>query len=48
MSFIFRRLFSTTTPATMDAAKTKAQQMIDENAVSKYLHKLKPDHFVLG
>ncbi|KAH8909228.1 glutaredoxin-C2 [Coniochaeta sp. PMI_546] len=33
MSFIFRRLFSTTTPATMDAAKTKAQQLIDENAV---------------
>lgn len=35
MSFIFRRLFSTSTPATMDAAKTKAQKLIDENAVSE-------------
>jgi hypothetical protein len=36
MSFIFRRLFSSTSPVTMDAAKTKAQQLIDENAVSTY------------
>ncbi|KAK3328074.1 thioredoxin-like protein [Cercophora scortea] len=33
MSFIFRRLFSSSTPATMDAAQKKAQQLIDENAV---------------
>jgi glutaredoxin 3 len=38
MSFIFRKLFSTSpaAAATMDAAKTKAQQLIDENAVSKF------------
>ncbi|KAK4461007.1 thioredoxin-like protein [Cladorrhinum samala] len=33
MSFIFRRLFSTTTPAMSEAAQKKAQQLIDENAV---------------
>ncbi|KAK3326145.1 thioredoxin-like protein [Apodospora peruviana] len=34
MSFIFRRLFSTTSAASMDsAAHKKAQQLIDENGV---------------
>ncbi|KAH6626700.1 thioredoxin-like protein [Chaetomium sp. MPI-SDFR-AT-0129] len=33
MSFIFRRLFGSTPTATMDAAKVKAQQLIDDNAV---------------
>ncbi|KAL2022406.1 hypothetical protein VTK56DRAFT_5473 [Thermocarpiscus australiensis] len=32
MSFIFRRLFSST-PITMEAAQKKAQQLIDDNAV---------------
>ncbi|CAP73045.1 uncharacterized protein PODANS_2_4650 [Podospora anserina S mat+] len=34
MSFFFRRFFSSaTSPATMDAAQKKAQQLIDDNAV---------------
>ncbi|KAK3984750.1 thioredoxin-like protein [Cladorrhinum sp. PSN332] len=33
MSFIFRRLFSTTPSTMSDAAQKKAQQLIDENAV---------------
>ncbi|KAK1753289.1 thioredoxin-like protein [Echria macrotheca] len=33
MSFIFRRLFSTTQPAMSEAAQKKVQQMIDENGV---------------
>ncbi|KAK4222520.1 thioredoxin-like protein [Podospora fimiseda] len=33
MSFIFRRLFSTTSSTMSDAAQKKAQQLIDENAV---------------
>jgi hypothetical protein len=35
-SFIFTRLFGTAiTPAAMSAAKTKAQKIIDENAVGR-------------
>ncbi|KAK4191341.1 thioredoxin-like protein [Podospora australis] len=33
MSFFFRRFFSSSSPATMEAAQQKAQQLIDENAV---------------
>ncbi|KAK4138449.1 glutaredoxin [Trichocladium antarcticum] len=33
MSFIFRRLFASTPPVTMEAAQKKAQQLIDDNAV---------------
>ncbi|KAK3308362.1 thioredoxin-like protein [Chaetomium strumarium] len=33
MSFIFRRLFGTTSSVTMEAAQKKAQQLIDDNAV---------------
>ncbi|KAI6365546.1 hypothetical protein MCOR25_005320 [Pyricularia grisea] len=33
MSTFFRRLFYTTTPAMSEAAKQKAQKLIDENAV---------------
>ncbi|KAK3370475.1 thioredoxin-like protein [Podospora didyma] len=33
MSFIFRRLFSSTPSAMSEAAQTKAQKLIDENAV---------------
>jgi glutaredoxin 3 len=36
MSFIFRRLFGTTPTFTMEAAQKKAQQLIDDNAVSKF------------
>ncbi|KAI0007123.1 putative glutaredoxin [Xylariaceae sp. FL0662B] len=34
--FIFRRLFSSITPAAMADAKTKAQSIIDENAVAVF------------
>ena len=33
--FLFRRLFSTISPEAMSAAKTKAQEIIDGNAVGK-------------
>jgi len=33
MSFIFRRLFGSSPPITMEAAQKKAQQLIDDNAV---------------
>jgi glutaredoxin 3 len=36
MSFIFRRLFSASATPTMEAAQKKAQQLIDDNAVSTY------------
>jgi glutaredoxin 3 len=34
MSFIFRRLFGSTPTVSMEAAQKKAQQLIDDNAVS--------------
>lgn len=37
MSFLFRRFFSSTPSATMEAAQKKAQQLIDDNGVSTYL-----------
>jgi hypothetical protein len=36
MSFIFRRFFSSASPAMSDAAQKKVQQMVEENGVGKY------------